>query len=149
MEKLMPGPPPVSGRYQVPSRLGDLTEAKRPLLEAAGKLGYPEEDLAAVNLALEEALTNAIRHGNREDPAKNVHVEFQVDGGEIRFSVQDEGNGFDVAGLADARSTPQKNKPSGRGVFLLRAYMDRVLYNDKGNRVTLVRRRRPGPAAPD
>jgi len=148
MEKLVSGSSPVSGQYQVPSRLEDLTDAKRPILEAAGKAGYLEEDLTAINLALEEALTNAIRHGNREDTAKAVFVEFEIDGQEIRFSVRDEGNGFDVAGLPDARSPSGKRKPCGRGVFLLRAYMDEVLYNEKGNRVTLARRKRPGTAEP-
>ena len=144
----MPGLSPVSGQYQVPSRLEDLTDAKRPILEAAGTLGYGDEDLEAVNLALVEALTNAIRHGNRRDPAKSVFVEFDIDGQEIRISVRDEGEGFDVAGLPDARSPSGKRKPSGRGVFLLRAYMDEVNYNEKGNSVTLVKKRKSGADEP-
>ena len=100
-------------------------------------LGFPERDLFGVRLALEEALVNAIKHGNRMDPEKQVHVNCQVHGDRVRIVIEDEGTGFDVNDVPDPTSEENLDKPGGRGIMLMRAFMSRIEYNDIGNRLLM------------
>ena len=89
-------------------------------------------------LALSEAVTNAVIHGNKQDPSKKVFVTASLDeNSAIHISVQDEGPGFEPQSLPDPLKEDNLMKPSGRGVFLMKQYADDVSYNDKGNKVTL------------
>lgn len=89
-------------------------------------------------IALTEAVNNAIIHGNRNDPGKNITVGFQGKPGMISFSVEDQGPGFDYKNLPDPTSPENIEKPNGRGVFLMRNLADEVKFNDSGSRVELV-----------
>ncbi len=91
-------------------------------------------------VGLTEALANAILYGNGDDPQKRVRVELQVRSGEVRARVTDEGDGFDPDGVPDPRLPENIPRPDGRGIFLMRALMDEVHYNELGNSVTLVLR---------
>jgi serine/threonine-protein kinase RsbW len=103
--------------------------------------GYPESDVFAVRLALVEALINAIKHGNGGDPAKQVRVSYLVLQGVVLAEVEDQGLGFDPKSVPDPRDPENREQPSGRGLFLMRHYMDSVTHNDLGNRVTLCKYR--------
>ena len=106
--------------------------------------GFGKEDVFAVHLALQEAFINAVRHGNQMDPDKEVKIEYLVDSGKFEISVTDEGDGFDPEAVPDPRCGENLYKPNGRGLLLMRAYMDAVEYNEKGNGVRMVRyRERP------
>jgi len=123
-----------------------------------------ETDQIRVSVALEEALMNAIVHGNlevssrlREKPdgsyeqlirqrrrqpefaSRRVHVACQIDRHSARICIRDEGRGFDVGSLPDPRDPERLALASGRGVLLMRSFMDEVSYNDVGNQVTLVK----------
>jgi serine/threonine-protein kinase RsbW len=102
-------------------------------------LGYAHQDIFAVTFALFEMATNAVRHGNRNDPRKWVRVRYLVTDAEVLLEVEDEGWGF------DPQSVPSPLACGGRplcwGLFLTRAYMSWVRFNAQGNRVTLCRRR--------
>lgn len=101
-------------------------------------LGFPERVLRLnVYLALNEALANAVRHGNRGDPTKRVRVEVRLTPAEIEVEIQDEGDGFDPGELPDPTAADNLLKTSGRGVFLMRCYMDQVEYRDQGRTVVL------------
>lgn len=91
-------------------------------------------------VGLTEALSNAILYGNGGDPQKRVRVELRVRSGEVRARVTDEGSGFDPDTVPDPRLPENIPRPDGRGIFLMRALMDEVHYNELGNSVTLVLR---------
>ncbi|MEM8739143.1 MAG: ATP-binding protein [Planctomycetota bacterium] len=132
---------PKSTRIQFPSKLGEVPAAQRMILDAAEAAGFPESCLFAVRLALDEALTNAVRHGNQSDPEKNVTVDFSVDDEQLTVHIEDEGPGFDPHDVPDPTAEENLNRPHGRGVMLMKAYMTDVRYNAAGNRVTLTKLR--------
>ncbi len=101
--------------------------------------GYSDDAVFAVKLALEEALINAIKHGNLDDPAKTVTIEYSVDVQQVRIAVTDEGKGFRLADVPDPTADENLECPTGRGIMLMRAYMDRVDYNKCGNSVCMVK----------
>lgn len=104
--------------------------------------GYFKREILAARIGLEEALVNAVKHGNREDPAKCVRLGYQVTAEELVAEVVDEGPGFCPELLPDPFLPENLHRPCGRGVFLMRAYMTWVHFNTKGNGVTLSKRHR-------
>ena len=102
--------------------------------------GMSEMDLPDMQLALEEGLANAIKHGNKMDPEKKATVECFLNEDIVRVVIQDEGPGFDVNEVPDPTLPENLDKPSGRGVMLMKAFMDDVLYNEVGNQLTFIKR---------
>ena len=98
---------------------------------------YPDRDLFGVRLALEEAIVNAIKHGNGMDPSKEVRINCSFDDDRVTIVIEDEGPGFDVTSVPDPTSEENLDKPGGRGIMLMRSFMSRVEYNDSGNRLLL------------
>lgn len=109
------------------------------ILKALEILDYPPRDVFSVRLALEEALVNAIKHGNGMDPAKQVRVSCEVTYEQVRIEIEDEGSGFDPNEVADPTDDENLDCPGGRGIMLMRAFMNVIEYNPTGNRVTLVK----------
>jgi serine/threonine-protein kinase RsbW len=103
--------------------------------------GYGQQDIHAVRLGLEEALVNAIRHGHGGDPAKTVRFQYAVSPEEVRAEVEDQGPGFDPNQVPDPLALENLEKPSGRGLLLMRHYLTEVRYNARGNVVSLRKRR--------
>jgi serine/threonine-protein kinase RsbW len=106
-----------------------------------GQAGFCERDRFAVRLALEEAIINAIKHGNGEDPAKSVRVSYSISPGEITTEIEDQGPGFNPNGVPNPLAPENLERPGGRGVFLMRQYMTFVQYNERGNGVLLTKTR--------
>lgn len=102
-------------------------------------LNYSDDDLFAIHLAMEEALVNAVKHGNKQDTSKSVSVEYDVSPERIDISVSDEGQGFDPEGVDDPRLSENIYKMGGRGVLLIKSYMDEVEHNRTGNTVRMVK----------
>jgi len=122
----------------------DFVAARQLTQEVLRRLedrGYEEESRFAVRLALEEALSNAIKHGNGSDPRKKIVVSTCIDNDGADITVADEGDGFDPASVPDPTADENLEKPCGRGIMLMRAYMDKVEYNDRGNEVRIVKHR--------
>lgn len=90
-----------------------------------------------VRVSLAEALANAMLYGNAGDPRKTVRVEVVLDGVCLEARVTDQGDGFDPDSVEDPTRPENLTRPGGRGLFLMRQLMDEVLYNDRGNSVTL------------
>jgi serine/threonine-protein kinase RsbW len=109
--------------------------------EEMAAAGYPEEDCFGLRLALEEALVNAIRHGNRGDPSRSIRVRFQVEPDWVLAEVEDEGEGFDPTCVPDPLAEVNRERPSGRGLLLMRHYTTWLRYNRLGNCVTLCKNR--------
>jgi len=100
---------------------------------------FTREDIFAVHLALEEAFLNAIKHGNKMDPRKEVKIDYSVALDKIEITVADQGDGFDPGSVPDPRRGENLYKTEGRGLFLIRSYMDVVEFNKSGNRVRMVK----------
>ncbi len=103
--------------------------------------GWSEQDIIRVELALQEALANAIRHGCRSDPTKQLQCIVTVDNSnEIVIVVRDPGTGFDPAKVPDPTTDENIFKPSGRGIFLINELMDEVAFGDGGREVHMRKR---------
>jgi serine/threonine-protein kinase RsbW len=113
------------------------------LIDALTPHGYAERALFGIRLALEEAIVNAVRHGNRNDPAKSVRIRYQLNDQQFLIEIHDEGPGFDPEAVPDPLAPENLERPGGRGVFLMRHYMTWVSYNERGNCVTMCHRRAP------
>jgi len=100
---------------------------------------FSEEDAFAVHLALQEAFMNAIEHGNDMDPSKHVKIDYLVSPDKIEISLTDEGAGFDPQAVPDPRCGKNLYKANGRGLLLIRSYMDVVEYTEQGNCLHLIR----------
>ncbi len=143
--------PSIDQKLVLESRLDDVSRAEEAILRAAEGFDFSEGALFAIKLALEEALANAVKHGNACDPSKRVTVEFDVNEERLRVSIEDEGPGFNPEHVPDPTLDENLAKPNGRGVMLIRAYMDEVSFNPSGNRVTMSKwcRGRPSDSESD
>ena len=110
------------------------------LLKRIAGCGYTPGAIFAIKLAIEEGLTNAIKHGNRFDPAKVVQVQYEIDSSCAIITITDQGSGFDPGSVPDPTTDENLEKPSGQSIMLMRAYMDKVVFKQQGNQVRLVKR---------
>ncbi len=120
----------------IPSQLAHVENAILPVLDSKG---YGERNIFAVKLALEEAVVNAIKHGNQLDDTKKVTVSFYIDDDRALISVGDEGDGFDPNAVPDPTTEEGLLASSGRGIALIRAYMDEVRFNETGSEITMIK----------
>jgi serine/threonine-protein kinase RsbW len=120
----------------------DPAEARRVQEQIEGALRscqFSDRDIFSIKLALEEALVNAIKHGNQMDRSKNVHVSYRVDCRRFEVEVTDEGPGFDPGDVPDPTAVENLERPSGRGLMLMRHYMTEVRYDGSGNTVFMAK----------
>ena len=102
---------------------------------------FDDRDVFGIRLALEEAIVNAIKHGNGMDPDKAVRIWCRVTQESVRVEIEDEGEGFTVEEVPDPTADENLERPCGRGIMLMRAFMTEISFNSRGNRVTLVKNR--------
>jgi serine/threonine-protein kinase RsbW len=107
------------------------------LLDQLRAANWEQSDLFGIHLALEEALMNAIKHGNKYDAAKQVQVACAVSEERVRVEIGDEGPGFDLTAVPDCTDPDRLEVCSGRGLLLMRSFMTRVEFNGTGNRVMM------------
>jgi serine/threonine-protein kinase RsbW len=107
-------------------------------------LQYSDRDVFGVRLALEEALVNAIKHGNGMDPDKQVRVICRAGADHVYIEIEDQGEGFDPHDVPDPTALENLERPCGRGIMLMRAFMTRIEYNPAGNCVILEKHRDQG-----
>ena len=127
-------------KFDITSRLGAKRAVEKRILADAQKSGFDGDSLFAIRLALEEALTNAIKHGNKFNPAKRVHVEAKVTPRQAEIIVEDEGPGFRRSAVPDPTRDENLCKCSGRGILLIEAFMDRVQWTRGGRRLKMVKK---------
>jgi serine/threonine-protein kinase RsbW len=96
-----------------------------------------DHDIFSIRLALEEALVNAIKHGNQMDPAKKVKISYRLLADRFEVAISDEGTGFNPNDVPDPTAAENLERPCGRGLMLMRHYMSEVHYNDRGNAVIM------------
>jgi serine/threonine-protein kinase RsbW len=115
-------------------------DVQKRILDDVTRLGYNSQSQFAIKLALEEALINAIKHGNRFDPKKKVHIEAKVSPKQFEVTIEDEGPGFRRGTIPDPTLEENLEKCSGRGILLMEAYMNSVRWTRGGRRVKLVKK---------
>lgn len=126
--------------FELPSALSLMHIVLDYLLKRVEKLGVVKSEQSNLFVALDEAFVNAVKHGNKFDSAKNVRITAEVSKQEARFTIEDEGEGFDVTAIPDPLDPMNLFKTSGRGVLFIYNIMDEVKYNDRGNRLTMVKK---------
>lgn len=103
---------------------------------------WTSQDIFGIHLALEEAVVNAIKHGNKLNVSKQVSIECKLGPDRFWIFIADEGDGFDPNAVPDCTDDEHIHIPSGRGLLLMRCYMNFVEYNEKGNAVTMEKQRK-------
>lgn len=126
---------------KIPSDSSAGLEVQERIVSALEERGYPMKDCFSVRLALEEALVNAIKHGNGMDPTKFVFISWEVGDDLVKVSIEDQGKGFDPSELPDPTLEENLERSSGRGVMLIHHYMSSVDYNAKGNKIMMTKTR--------
>ncbi|HMT07121.1 MAG TPA: ATP-binding protein [Pyrinomonadaceae bacterium] len=126
--------------FELPSAVSLMHIVLDYLMKRVEKLGVIKPEESNLFVALDEAFVNAVKHGNKFDSNKLVRISASVSKDEARFTVEDEGEGFDVKNIPDPLDPQNLFKTSGRGVLFIYNIMDEVSYNDRGNRLTMVKR---------
>lgn len=126
--------------FEIPSVLNLMHSVLEYLTKRVEKLGIVNPEKSNLFVALDEAFVNAVKHGNKFDAKKNVRISADITPEEARFTIEDEGEGFDVNAIPDPTDLENLFKTSGRGVMFMYNIMDEVVYNDKGNRITMVKK---------
>ncbi|MBI3408433.1 MAG: ATP-binding protein [Planctomycetes bacterium] len=98
---------------------------------------FEDREIFSIRLALEEALVNAIKHGNQMDRAKKVTINYHVRGDRFDILIKDEGKGFDPEDVPDPMAVENLERPCGRGLLLMKHYMTEVVFHPPGNRLAM------------
>ena len=134
--------PPFVCEWHINSELVQMPPVILEVLRILdSRFSISEEDRDDIRLICNELLYNAVIHGNNSDAGKQVHINLEIDGGEMRISIRDEGSGFNPAGVE--KKTKQKSfihKETGRGMKLVMALADEVVYDANGRLVTFVKK---------
>ncbi|MBL9122710.1 MAG: ATP-binding protein [Planctomycetaceae bacterium] len=133
--------------WVIPSELAEGSRVLEEILEQLANHEWGTHDIYSVRLALDEAIVNAIKHGNRHDESKQVRIACKLRPRELWVEIADEGPGFDPTAVPDCTCEENLEVPSGRGLMLMRCFMSRVEYNQRGNSVVMEKQR--AEKAPD
>jgi serine/threonine-protein kinase RsbW len=123
----------IASRYEM------LDVVQTVLVQCCTLVGFDEEAVHYMSVAVRESVVNAIKHGNRQDESKRVHVHFTIHDRALEIQVRDEGRGFDLASLADPLAPENVLKAYGRGIFFMRQFMDEVTHAFPAKGGTVVR----------
>ena len=129
---------PFEHRFVLKNARQEIEQAERAILEAIERLDFGASCSFGIRLALEEALSNAFKHGNQEDPGKTVNLDCRISPGRIEIEVEDQGFGFDPTAVPDPTEQENVEIPAGRGLMLMRSFMTSVTILPPGNRVQMV-----------
>jgi serine/threonine-protein kinase RsbW len=124
---------------QLPSKLESVDQAAVEAAEFCKQCGIGEEDLFGIDMAVREAVANAVKHGNKLDETKNVEVTFSNLPEALEVTVRDFGSGFAVDDVADCTQEENLLKASGRGILFMRSFMDEVDWFNPPGGGTVVR----------
>ena len=133
--------------FTIPSDFEASRGVQQRIMQDVESNGFDPESSFAIRIAMEEAIVNAIRHGNGQDPGKHVHVEASVTPQSAEIVVEDEGPGFDRGRVPDPTAHENLVRPCGRGILLIESYMSDVRWEQGGRRVRMVKRKEPAAQA--
>jgi serine/threonine-protein kinase RsbW len=126
--------------FELPTTISLMHSVLDYLMKRVEKVGVVHSENSNLFIALDEAFVNAVKHGNKFDARKNVKITAEVSTKEARFTIEDEGEGFDVSAIPDPCDPENLFKTSGRGVLFIYNIMDEVKYNERGNRLTMIKK---------
>ncbi|MEM9354316.1 MAG: ATP-binding protein [Planctomycetota bacterium] len=145
-ERASPEEGPEAGLVTIertlPSRLDSYHDLIQEVLDGLTALGWSSE-LFGIHMALEESISNGIRHGNKESDYKVVRVECRLSAETFWVRIRDEGEGYDPDEVPDCKAAENLDAPGGRGLELIRSYMDAVSLSESGTCMTMEKRRNP------
>jgi serine/threonine-protein kinase RsbW len=121
----------------IPSDPAEARRVQDDIERALQACQFEEREIFCIKLALEEALVNAIKHGNQMDRSKKVHIIYSVSTEVFQIRIADEGKGFDPEDVPDPMAPENLERPCGRGLLLMRHYMTEVTYHPPGNRLSM------------
>ncbi len=124
------------------SELKNVEVAENVARRVSTSAGFEEDDQHKIEMAVHESVINAIWHGNKNDATKLVELRFQIFRDRLEIQIRDQGNGFDPGGLPDPLAKENLLNVSGRGVFLIRTFMDEFRVQNiagRGTEVTMVK----------
>lgn len=124
-------------KIEIPSLLENIRIVESFIDNAKEKYQLDDGLYGNIMIAVTESVNNAIRHGNKLDPSKNVHLSLKLIESQIQFTIQDEGDGFNFKDLPDPTAPENIEKPGGRGIFLMKHLADEVSFNEDGKQVEL------------
>jgi serine/threonine-protein kinase RsbW len=128
------------------STLDSVDTAESLVLKAAAEIGFQEDDLHEIGMAVREAMVNAVVHGNRYNFHKKVHLMVDKNGDRLSVQITDEGEGFEQGDLPDPLAEENLLKQSGRGLLLMQAFVDEFDMHRApplGTEVRMVKYRKP------
>jgi len=127
--------------YKLDSTLESVNEAEQKASQLASGSGFDEDEVLRIEMAVREAAVNAVYHGNGYDPNKKITLAFERTEKDLIITVADEGHGLDPDKLPDPLAPENLLKPSGRGIFLIRSFMDEVRFRslEPGTEITLIK----------
>jgi serine/threonine-protein kinase RsbW len=127
--------------YTLDSTLESVNRAEAVANQVAMEAGFDEDEVAKISMAVREAAVNAVLHGNKNDPTKKVTLAFNSTGGSLVITVRDQGAGLDESRLPNPLAPENLLKQSGRGIFLMRSFMDEVRFRsaEPGTEITLIK----------
>lgn len=134
---------PRTFELTIPSRLEELEAVQKLIGKASTAFGLTEDMAYWMELTISESVINAIRHGNQSDPAKKAHLSISYDGENVEVIVEDQGTGFNLDELADPTQAENLLKPCGRGILIIRSFMDEVklsVLEGGGTRLRMLKR---------
>ncbi|MCB1023912.1 MAG: ATP-binding protein [Acidobacteria bacterium] len=126
--------------FEVPSTIVLMHDILDYLMKRVEKLGVVNPEQSNLFVALDEAFVNAVKHGNKFDTSKLVKISVEISPQKASFTIEDEGDGFDVNTIPNPTDPENLFKASGRGVMFIYNIMDEVSYNERGNRLTMVKK---------
>ena len=124
----------------IPSDYSAGRDVQKRILDEVEKHKFDTQSAFAIKLALEEAIINAIKHGNKLDSSKKVHIRASISAHQAEITIEDEGPGFHRERVPDPTADENLDKCSGRGILLMEAYMSCVEYSNQGRRIRLVKK---------
>lgn len=125
--------------FVIPSNFIEAREPQKRIIDAVKSCGFNGDDIFGIKLALEEALINAIKHGNKFDKKKKVKLDASITPKRVAIDIEDEGPGFNRCRVPDPTADENLTKSSGRGILLMEAYMDSITFSKNGRRVHLLK----------
>jgi serine/threonine-protein kinase RsbW len=132
----------ISENHQLQGNRESMDFVQQSILDTMESIGYEEEDLFAVRIAIEEAIANAVLHGHQGDQERMIDIQWTISKDKVLMVVCDGGRGYDVSAVPDPTTDENLTLPSGRGLAMINAFMSHVTVSDSGRRIQMTRERR-------
>ena len=130
-------------QLKLPSHLDSIEKAVAEAVKFASQMGFSDDALFAIDLALREAVANAVKHGNKYDETKSVNLMIKETEGDLEITVRDFGKGFEVEDVPDPTNPENLLKATGRGILFMNNFMDSIewLHHEQGTTVKMLKKR--------